>query len=155
MSHKERCVATTGRRNELLGIHVTHCPERAANFQSATQVSSAISTHNSSSTAHSDIRDLITGTKGVNAKISAIEGKIPSAASTTNQLADKQFVNDSISTSTATFRGTVTATADTDAAAQTALSSITTKDANDYAFVQCTDSAGNTKYKRYKYNDSA
>ena len=144
--------------NTTLNIKVpnnTNQLTNGANFQSATQVSSAISTHNSSSTAHSDIRDLITGTNGVNVKISAIEGKIPSAASTTNQLADKQFVNDSISTSTATFRGTVTATADTDAAAQTALNSITTKDANDYAFVQCTDSAGNTKYKRYKYNSSA
>jgi len=144
--------------NTTLNIKVpnnTNQLTNGANFQSATQVSSAISTHNSSSTAHSDIRALITGTDGANAKISAIEGKIPSAASTTNQLADKQFVNDSISTSTATFRGTVTATADTEAAAQTALSSITTKDANDYAFVQCTDSAGNTKYKRYKYNSSA
>jgi len=126
-----------------------------ANFQNATQVSSAISTHNSSSTAHSDIRGLITGTNGVNSKISAIEGKIPSAASTTNKLADKEYVNSSIATSTATFRGTVTASADTDAAAQTALNGITTKDDNDYAFVQCTDSAGNTKYKRYKYNGSA
>lgn len=126
-----------------------------ANFQSATQVSSAISTHNSSTSAHSDIRDLITGTNGVSAKISAIEGKIPSAASTTNQLADKEYVNSSISTSTARFTKTVTASADTEAAAQTALGTITGMDDNDYAFVQCTDSSGNTKYKRYKYNGSA
>lgn len=144
--------------NTTLNIKVpnnTNQLTNGANFQSATQVSSAISTHNSSSTAHSDIRDLITGTNGINAKISAIEGKIPPAASTTNQLADKQFVNDSISTSTARFMKTVTASADTEAAAQTALRTITGMDANDYAFVQCTDSAGNTKYKRYKYNDSA
>ena len=144
--------------NTTLNIKIpnnTNQLTNGANFQSATQVSSAISTHNSSSTAHSDIRDLITGTNGINAKISAIEGKIPPAASTTNQLADKQFVNDSISTSTARFMKTVTASADTEAAAQTALRTITGMDANDYAFVQCTDSAGNTKYKRYKYNDSA
>lgn len=144
--------------NTTLNIKIpnnTNQLTNGANFQSATQVSSAISTHNSSSTAHSDIRDLITGTNGVNAKISAIEGKISPAASTTNQLADKQFVNDSISTSTARFMKTVTASADTEAAAQTALRTITGMDANDYAFVQCTDSAGNTKYKRYKYNDSA
>lgn len=37
--------------------------------------------------------------------IDAIEGKIPSAASTTNQLADKAFVTDSITQGTAIFRG--------------------------------------------------
>ena len=143
--------------NTTLNIKIpnnTNQLTNGANFQSSTQVSSAISTHNSSSTAHSDIRDLITGTNGINAKISAIEGKIPNAATSSNQLADKQFVNDSISTSTATFKGTVNASADTDAAAQTALRTITGMDANDYAFVSCLDSAGNTKYKRYKYADN-
>lgn len=38
--------------------------------------------------------------------IDAIEGKIPSQASAQNQLADKAFVNSSIATNTATFRGT-------------------------------------------------
>ena len=37
--------------------------------------------------------------------ISTIEGKIPSAASTSNQLADKAFVTDSITQGTAIFRG--------------------------------------------------
>lgn len=37
--------------------------------------------------------------------ISTINGKIPAAASTTNQLADKQYVDDSISTNTADFDG--------------------------------------------------
>lgn len=37
--------------------------------------------------------------------ISTINGKIPSAASTTNQLADKQFVNNAIQTNSAHFRG--------------------------------------------------
>lgn len=144
--------------NTTLNIKIpnnTNQLTNGANFQSSTQVSSAISTHNSSSTAHSDIRDLITGTNGINAKISGIEGKIPPEASTENKLADKEYVNSSISTSTARFMKTVTASADTESAAQTALRTITGMDANDYAFVQCTDSAGNTKYKRYKYNDSA
>lgn len=39
------------------------------------------------------------------ADIDAIEGKIPSAASTSNQLADKDFVTDSITQGTAIFRG--------------------------------------------------
>ena len=144
--------------NTTLNIKVpnnTNQLTNGANFQSATQVSSAISTHNSSSTSHSDIRGLITGENGVNSKISAIEAKIPGAATSSNQLADKEYVNSSISTSTARFMKTVTASADTEAAAQTALGTITGMDDNDYAFVQCTDSAGNTKYKRYKYNGSS
>lgn len=39
------------------------------------------------------------------ADIDTIEGKIPSAASTTNQIADKAFVTDSITQGTAIFRG--------------------------------------------------
>ena len=135
--------------------HLTNDSGYQTSTNVSSTVSSAISTHNSSTSAHSDIRDLITGTNGVNSKISAIEAKIPNAATSSNQLADKQFVNDSISTSTATFQGTVTASADTESAAQSALRSITGMDNNDYAFVSCVDSAGNTKYKRYKYNGSA
>ena len=135
--------------------HLTNDSGYQTSTNVSSTVSSAISTHNSSTSAHSDIRDLITGTNGVNSKISGIEAKIPNAATSSNQLADKQFVNDSISTSTATFQGTVTASADTESAAQSALRSITGMDNNDYAFVSCVDSAGNTKYKRYKYNGSA
>lgn len=135
--------------------HLTNDSTYQTSANVSSTVSSAISTHNSNTSAHSDIRDLITGTNGVNSKISAIEAKIPNAATSSNQLADKQFVNDSISTSTATFQGTVNASADTESAAQSALRSITGMDNNDYAFVSCVDSAGNTKYKRYKYNGSA
>lgn len=43
---------------------------------------------------------------GTNATdISTINGKIPSQATTTNQLADKAFVNSSVQTATANFRG--------------------------------------------------
>ena len=38
--------------------------------------------------------------------VTTIEGKIPTQASSSNQLADKEFVNSSISTATATFKGT-------------------------------------------------
>ncbi|MBQ3306943.1 MAG: hypothetical protein IJG68_01985 [Bacilli bacterium] len=72
---------------------------------------------------------------------------IPSQASETNKLADKDFVNSSIATSTATFRGTVNSIAD--------LTNITSADNNDYAFVISTDSAGNTGYKRYKYDGTS
>ena len=90
----------------------------------------------------------------INSAISQINSKIPIAATASNQLADKEFVNSSINTATATFRGTYTAASDTEAAAQTALASITTKDLNDYAFVKVenTPQTGIDKYKRYKYN---
>lgn len=89
--------------------------------------------------------------------ITTINGKIPAQATSDNQLADKAFVNSSIATTTATFMGTVTAADDTEAAAQTALSSITGMDDNDYAFVVVpnTPQVGVDKYKRYKYNGSA
>ena len=64
-------------------------------YQTAANVSSAIATHNTSNTAHSDIRG----------EISAIDGLIPNQASTSNQLADKNFVNSSVQTATANFRG--------------------------------------------------
>ena len=41
-------------------------------------------------------------------RITSIEGKIPAQASSTNQLADKSFVNSSIQTNTANFRGSWT-----------------------------------------------
>ena len=74
--------------------------------------------------------------------IDSINNKIPSQASESNKLADKDFVNSSIATATATFRGTFTSLADLQA---------TSGDLNDYAFYAHTDSAGNTVYDRYKY----
>ena len=76
--------------------------------------------------------------------IDAIEEKIPAAASDQNQLADKQFVNSSIATNTATYRGSFNLVTDlsltidaTRAQIATALASaIVTADNNDYAFVQ-------------------
>lgn len=42
----------------------------------------------------------------ITSRVSSIEDKIPSQASSSNQLADKSFVNSSIQTNTANFRGT-------------------------------------------------
>ena len=82
---------------------------------------------------------------------------VPAQATINNQLADKDFVNSSIATSTATFKGTVTASDDTEASAQTALSAITGMDDNDYAFVKVPDTpqTGVGKFKRYKYNGTS
>lgn len=77
-----------------------------------------------------------------NKDVNAALATIPSQASATNQLADKDFVNSSIATNTAVFRGTYTTLS--------ALQS-TSADANDYGFIQEKDSDGNTVYNRYKY----
>lgn len=78
-------------------------------------------------------------------RITTIENKIPSQASSENQLADKNFVNSSIATNTANFRGTFNSVVELEAYSGT-------KTINDYAFVIGTDNDGNTKYDRYKYN---
>jgi len=80
--------------------------------------------------------------------ISGIEAKIPAQASDQNQLADKAFVNSSVSTNTATFRGTYQSVADLEAYAGD-------KDNNDYAFVTGEDSLGNTYYDNYVYNGTS
>lgn len=80
--------------------------------------------------------------ESLGADINEINSKIPAQATSDNQLADKDFVNSSISTATATFRGTFTSLASLQAA---------NGDKNDYAFYSHTDVAGNTIYDRYKY----
>lgn len=72
-----------------------------------------------------------------------IRDLIPEEASSTNKLADKNYVNNGISTATADFKGTFNSLE--------ALQQVTNANANDYGFVKATDSAGNTIYKRYKY----
>ena len=81
------------------------------------------------------------------ARINGIEELIPSQASCSNQLADKNFVNSSIATNTATFLGTYTSMAQIEA--------IQNPTNNDYVFLQTTDAQGNTIYERYKYSSEA
>lgn len=76
-----------------------------------------------------------------------IGGLIPQDATTSNQLADKAFVNSTVGTNTANFIGTFNSLAELEAYSGTVTN-------NDYAFVIDTDSAGNTVYKRYKYTDA-
>lgn len=75
-----------------------------------------------------------------------ISALIPQAATADNQLADKEFVNSSIATATATFRGTF--------ATLEALKA-TPADRNDYAFWAHKDEAGNTCYDKYTYDGSS
>ena len=80
----------------------------------------------------------------MDASLNTINGKIPSAASTTNQLADKQYVSDQVQEYAGTFRGTYNSLAD--------LQATTGNHHNDYAWVQVTDSDGDNDYDRYKYD---
>ena len=81
---------------------------------------------------------------GLQNDIDTINGKIPAAASPQNQLADKQFVNSSIQTATADFKGTFNSKGELDQV---------TANANDYAYVVGKDAEGNTVYSRYKWVD--
>lgn len=79
-------------------------------------------------------------------RLNKIEGVIPAQANELNELADKNFVNSSISTATATFKGTFD---NLDELQQTSA------DLNDYAYFKHTDNNGNTVYSKYKYSDGA
>lgn len=98
--------------------------------------------------------------------IEAILLLIPSAASALNQLADKSFVNSSIATASATFRGTYNLVSDLHLSVSvshqdiaTALASVVaTADNNDYAFVQIPTSDTSSDIRvteRYKFNGTA
>lgn len=89
--------------------------------------------------AWSDLRDEDTG----------LLWKVPAQASKTNKLADKDFVNSSVSTNTAYYISN-NGQPFTSLAQLQAYSGPLTN--NDYAFVVGTDAAGNTTYTRYKYN---
>lgn len=80
--------------------------------------------------------------------INEIEGLIPDEATSSNKLADREFVNSSIATNTAVFRGTYETTAQLPTK-----SDISDLRVNDYAFV-ITTSNGNPEYQRYKYTNS-
>lgn len=111
----------------------------------ATQKS--VTNHNTDTNSHSDIRNNISN---IETDVTNIKKLIPTQATETNQLADKNFVNSSISTATATFRGTVEGST-----ADVALGTISGMDINDYAYWKHTDSVGNVVYSRYKYNGTA
>ncbi len=115
---------------------------------------------------------MLTGIKNwVLGKLADINALIPSQASTTNQLADKAFVNSSIATSTATFRGTYNLVSDlsltTEATQQQIAAAIAiemeglgiTPDSNDYCFIQIPDDDSDpdviARIDRYKYSTSA
>ena len=112
-------------------------------FTTTEDVTNRISAHNSDITTHEDIRLSVASQGG---RISAVEELIPAQATSSNNLADKEFVNSSISTNTANFKGTYNTLVELEA---------TTADNNDYGFVVTTDASGNTVYNRYKYSGAS
>ena len=80
--------------------------------------------------------------------ITNIKGVIPGQASSQNQLADKNFVNSSIQTSTADYITNNGVPFNSLAELQAYSGK---HDVNDYAFVKGQDAAGNTTYTRYKF----
>lgn len=83
--------------------------------------------------------------------IDSINEKIPTQASSQNQLADKEFVNSTVGTNTANYisNNGQPFTSLTELQAYTGA-----HDNNDYAFVKTLDALGNVVYHRYKYSDA-
>ena len=88
----------------------------------------------------------------IQGKIDTINSKIPNQASSTNQLADKDFVNSTINSSAAFFKGSFKSKAALDAVEwQTTDSSLTTYVTNnDYAYIEA-DETHNNEAWRYIY----
>ena len=154
-----RISSNIARTSELPTIDQTY-NSTSTNPQSGTAVAGAISTKQDTITSSAMLSsDLVDDTNKTHkfataaqlsqiatnqGDISTINGKIPAAASTSNQLADKNYVNSSIATNTANFIGTFDSLAELEAYTGTVTN-------NDYAFVATTDTSGNTLYDRYKY----
>lgn len=104
---------------------------------------------------------------GIYSDLEGIRQKIPTQASASNQLADKNYVNTGIATASATFRGTynvknnlsLPVTATHEQIAAKLLTVVTTADQNDYCFVQIPESSSSPsniiRVERYKYADNA
>lgn len=115
----------------------------------------------------SSVNNLASRVSDTESAISTINGKIPSGASSINQLVDTTTMNSSVSTATATFRGTynlvsdlsLTTSATTSQIATALASAISTADNNDYCFVQIpTADATPTqiaRVDRFKYSSNA
>ena len=105
-----------------------------------------------------ELRDLSDSVDGLSDDLSDVEfdiqtinDKMPSSASSTNKLADKDFVNSTVGTNTAYYISNNGEPFNSLAELQAYSGTVTN---NDYAFVKGTDSAGNVTYTRYKYNSS-
>lgn len=109
-----------------------------------------------------ELESLTDDVVGLDERLDDVEDVIPDQATASNQLADKNFVNSSVATNTAYFRGTYDVVADlgltydaTEEEIATALTTVVTeKTNNDYVFVYFVNpTTGVTeKYERFKYS---
>ena len=83
-----------------------------------------------------------TAKSNLQGQVDTLKALIPATATADNQLADKDFVNSSIATATAEFRGSFTSLDELKA---------TSGNLNDYAFYLHTDDVGNKVVDRYKW----
>lgn len=83
-----------------------------------------------------------TAKSNLQGQVDTLKALIPATASADNQLADKDFVNSSIATATAEFKGSFTSLDELKA---------TSGNLNDYAFYLHTDNIGNRVVDRYKW----
>lgn len=81
---------------------------------------------------------------GLNTRLTSIEGKIPNQASQSNQLADKAFVNSSINSTAAFYRGNFATKAALDTW-QTENPGVATN--NDYAYIQADETHQNEAWR--------
>lgn len=105
----------------------------------------AIATVNNTINTYGDIVTYDAADFAAVSDVDSIKALIPAQATASNQLADKEFVNDAISSETANFIGTFASVQDLEDYSGTLTN-------NDYAFVTELDAAGNTIYNRYKWN---
>ena len=84
---------------------------------------------------------------GAQSDIAGIKTLIPNTTSTTNELADKNFVNSTVGTNTANYISNDGEPFTSLAALESYAGTVTN---NDYAFVTGTDENGNAYYDRYK-----
>ena len=113
----------------------------------ATRVDTAESTiaeHSSAIATNADNINLVEAkATHADAEAERIAKLIPNDATISNNLVTKDFVNSTVATNTATFRGTYNSLAELEAVADA--------DVNDYGFVVQTSGSA-TVYKRYKYD---
>lgn len=159
MSHTEGMVPVANENGQLVDNYITNdnIADNAAIESSKLSFTSAQSAALASGINATKVAQIQTNadnislvdTKATRADTEAtrIGGLIPQDATTSNQLADKAFVNSTVGTNTANFIGTFNSLADLEAYSGTVTN-------NDYAFVIATNSSGNTVYKRYKYTDA-
>ena len=142
--------AISGVRTDLATIDGKADANAAAVSGLATRVDTAESTiaeHSSAIATNADNINLVEAkATHADAEAERIAKLIPSDATISNNLTTKDFVNSTVATNTATFRGTYNSLAELEAVADA--------DVNDYGFVVQTSGSA-TVYKRYKYNGSA